>query len=176
MPVKGDILFTGSSSIRLWENLPSYFPTHQIIQRGFGGSHFSDLIYYIDKLVIKYRPSKVFIYEGDNDLYDDKSVSRVIKDAKRTIQLIHIEIPELPIYFISPKPSIARVSHQDKYLKFNKKLKSYCDKNDLLFFIDVWTPMFDESGNLIEGIFIEDGLHMNKKGYQIWQKIIAPYL
>jgi lysophospholipase L1-like esterase len=36
--------------------------------------------------------------------------------------------------------------------------------------------MLDESGKPRNDIFLSDGLHMNAKGYAIWQKIIEPYL
>ncbi len=36
--------------------------------------------------------------------------------------------------------------------------------------------MLAADGNPIPDIFIQDKLHMNAKGYAIWQKIIAPYL
>ena len=40
------ILFTGSSSIRLWPNLPQSFPQFNVLNTGFGGSQMSDLLYY----------------------------------------------------------------------------------------------------------------------------------
>jgi len=38
------------------------------------------------------------------------------------------------------------------------------------------STMLDVNGQVFKDIFIEDNLHMNAKGYQIWQKIIAPTL
>jgi lysophospholipase L1-like esterase len=36
--------------------------------------------------------------------------------------------------------------------------------------------MCDISGNVLPDLFIEDGLHMNKKGYDIWGKVIVEFL
>ena len=36
--------------------------------------------------------------------------------------------------------------------------------------------MLNENGEPIPEIFLEDSLHMNAKGYAIWQKEIQPYL
>jgi lysophospholipase L1-like esterase len=36
--------------------------------------------------------------------------------------------------------------------------------------------MLDADGNVRKDLFVEDGLHMNKKGYDIWTKVIRPYL
>jgi len=43
LPATNAVLFTGSSSIRLWANLPGYFPDKVILNRGFGGSQLSDV-------------------------------------------------------------------------------------------------------------------------------------
>ena len=48
-PPKDATLFIGSSSIRLWKSLASDFPTHKVINRGFGGSHISDSVHYADR-------------------------------------------------------------------------------------------------------------------------------
>ncbi len=74
----GIILFTGSSSIRKWDSLSVYFPEHQIINTGFGGSQMSDLLYYVDELILKYAPDKVFIYESDNDIAESKDSKEII--------------------------------------------------------------------------------------------------
>jgi lysophospholipase L1-like esterase len=36
--------------------------------------------------------------------------------------------------------------------------------------------MLSKDGTPNKSLFIEDELHMNAKGYAIWQKIIEPYL
>ena len=70
-PPKMANLFVGSSSIRMWKTLSEDFPGLPVINRGFGGSQMSDLLYYLNRLVIKDRPRQVFIYEGDNDISGD---------------------------------------------------------------------------------------------------------
>ena len=46
----------------------------------------------------------------------------------------------------------------------------------ILAFIDVYHAMLEKDGTPIKDIFVEDNLHMNEKGYKIWQRIIKPYL
>ena len=43
-------------------------------------------------------------------------------------------------------------------------------------FIDVHTKMLNQAGEPMPEIFLEDSLHMNAKGYDIWQKAIKPFL
>jgi lysophospholipase L1-like esterase len=45
-----------------------------------------------------------------------------------------------------------------------------------VYFVDLWKPMIGSDGVVFQDIFIEDGLHMNAKGYAIWKKEIGKYL
>lgn len=175
-PSEGVILFVGSSSIRFWVTLQQDFPDQEVLNRGFGGSHMSDLLYYLDELVLKYKPKKVFIYEGDNDINDKEDSASILKEATQIVQMIHQALPNTKIIFISAKPSIARWNLKNQYLQLNYRLRSYANQYSYLDYIDVWTPMLDAQGNPMADIFIEDNLHMNAKGYAIWQKVIEPYV
>ena len=168
-------VFTGSSSIRMGEDLQDRFPERQVINSGFGGSEASDLLYYIDELVLAYDPKKVFIYEGDNDLAEGKKPRAILRKLEEISNSIHVKYPGVPIVFISAKPSISRWNLRRKYRRFNRKLKKWTVKQADLFFVDVWNPMLDE-GRLDTSLFIEDGLHMTSEGYDIWEEILEPHL
>jgi lysophospholipase L1-like esterase len=170
------VVFTGSSSIRMWNDVQSYFPEYNVINNGFGGSHFSDLLHFYNELIVQPKPEILFIYEGDNDINDKKKPAKVLKEAKQLAGKIQNDLPGTRIVFISPKPSIARVQLKNSYITFNKKLKKYCEKNSKLEFADVWYPMLDNKGNVFKDVFLEDGLHMNKKGYDIWGSVINGFL
>jgi lysophospholipase L1-like esterase len=174
---KDVILFTGSSSIRMWSSLQSYFPKYNVVNRGFGGSQTSDLLYFFDKLILPYNPKKVFIYEGDNDISVGKSTSQILSTMDSVITLIRQRISKrVPIYVISPKPSISRWHLKDKYIEFNKGMSELASKKKKVYFIDVWTPALDVDGTVFKDIFLEDGLHMNSKGYAIWVNVLRKYL
>ena len=63
----GGIVFTGSSTIRLWD-LAKGFPDLAPLNRGFGGSHLADVRAYLPRLVLKHKPRLVVIRAGGNDL------------------------------------------------------------------------------------------------------------
>lgn len=175
-PGKQLVVFTGSSSIRMWEDVQDYFPAYNIINNGFGGSHFSDLLYYYNQLILKPKPEILFIYEGDNDIAGNKNPVKIKRQAKKLYKKIRQDLPATEIIFISPKPSIARENLKKEYEKLNKRLKKYCARKENLEFADVWFPMLGENGNVFQDLFIEDGLHMNKKGYDLWAKVISQHL
>ena len=45
-----------------------------------------------------------------------------------------------------------------------------------LRYVDVATPLLDESGKVMIDVFIDDGLHLNKKGTGIWATTIREAL
>jgi lysophospholipase L1-like esterase len=170
------VLFTGSSSIRLWKNLDVAFPEHNVLNMGFGGSEMADLLYYTDKLIIPFHPEQIFIYEGDNDLSIGRTAEQIIASADSILVLVRQHLPEAEVIFISPKPSLKRWELKAKYEDFNKKLSDWTSKRRNVRFADVWTPMLDRSGKVMQDIFIADGLHLNEKGYSIWTSALKKYL
>ncbi|APQ18279.1 GDSL-type esterase/lipase family protein [Maribacter hydrothermalis] len=168
---KETIVFTGSSSIRIWKKLEAEFPNHQIVNSGFGGSQASDLLYFINELVLSFNPKKVFIYEGDNDLWAKKRPIHVLDTTEDIIRRIKANNPSTQVILIAAKPSISRWKIRRKYKRFNRKLENLAKKDDQLNFVDVWNPMLNNK-KLKTDIFIEDGLHMNQKGYDIWYEAI----
>ena len=174
-PTENRIIFTGSSSIRLWVDFKSYFPNHNVINTGFGGSETSDLIYYQDLLIKQFKPKQVFIYEGDNDTNSGKSVASIMKDLKRLVESLKSDGIE-DIVLISSKPSIARWQLKNDYERLNARMLKFTQTDESLRFANVWDIMLDKSGKVRKDIFIEDDLHMNKKGYDLWIRVIEPLL
>ncbi len=174
--VREKLLFTGSSSIRMWDNIQKYFPEYQVMNTGFGGSQFTDLIYYADELILQHNPDRIFIYEGDNDIAEGKSPADVLEDAEELIRIIRKHDPDIPVYLISPKPSAARWELREIYEEANRTLSKLAEMQPGVIFIDVWNPMLNAEGGLDGDLFIEDGLHMTTKGYDIWGEVIRAAL
>src|SRR5688572_28408802 len=173
MPPANAVLFVGSSSIRLWTNLAAAFPNVQTIRRGFGGSQMADAAHFADRLVLKYKPRHVLVYEGDNDLAAGKSPEEVVGDFKEFVAKIHAELLKTKISFISIKPSPSREKIRDKALATNLAIKKMAKWNPKLEYIDIWNPMLGEDGKPMPDIFVADKLHLNAKGYDIWAKVIG---
>ncbi|MEO9894695.1 GDSL-type esterase/lipase family protein [Aurantibacter sp.] len=172
---KETIVFTGSSSVRMWKDVQNRFPNNQIVNSGFGGSHASDLLANLDELVLNFKPKKVFIYEGDNDISAKKRPKDIITTTNQIIEKIRQKNGDTEVILIAAKPSISRWELKRRYKKLNRKYKKLSIKDPLTNFADVWTPMI-YNRNVMQDIFIEDGLHMNAKGYDIWYNVIKNYI
>jgi lysophospholipase L1-like esterase len=179
MPPKGQIVFAGSSSFTKWKDVAMYFPGYPIINRGFGGATLVDLINYVDEAIIKYQPSQVFIYCGENDMADVDTVSpaTVLQRFKTLHTILLKKLPRATkIVFVSLKPSVARWHLESKFIEANKLIEGYIATQKNIQYLDVHAAMLDENKEVLKDIFIADKLHLNPKGYLIWQKQFAPYL
>ena len=163
-------VFTGSSSVRLWKGIANDCQQYTVVNTGFGGSQTSDLLYFLNELVLRFEAKKVFIYEGDNDINDRKSPDSILITMKQVVTKIHKTQPDTQIYLISAKPSPSRWNFKPQYEALNALLKSYCETNDKLTYIDVWDVMLNQKGRPEPSIFIADSLHMNRKGYALWKQ------
>lgn len=171
------ILFTGSSSIRMWKSLAADYSSSNTLNRGFGGSEMSDLLHFADQLIIHYNPKEIFIYEGDNDLNSGKEAADILKTADQLLRLIRQRLPKnVKVFFISAKPSLARWTLKEKYLDYNKKLEAWTRTEKKVTYVDVWAPLVDTNGEVLKDIFIADGLHLNEEGYRLWAGAIKKYL
>ena len=178
MPPKNAILFVGSSSFRMWTSLNQDFPIYSIINRAFGGSSLPDIIRYVDQVIIPYQPRQILIYCGDNDLASSDTISAqsVNMRFQQLFHQIRKQLPEAAIAFVSIKPSPKRQHILQKQAKCNELIKDFLKNQTKTAYIDVFSAMIDEKGNPNADLFVDDRLHMNKKGYAIWVQVIEPYL
>ncbi len=175
-PPSNAILFIGSSSFTMWKDVKEYFPGKQIINRGFGGSSLSHLIQYFDQVVQPYKPKQVVIYCGENDLtVDTVSPELVFYRFMQLFSMLRQLDNDLPIVYISIKPSPSRQSLMSRMEVTNKLIKKFLKKQPYTIFVDVYHAML-KRGEPDESLFIADRLHMNAKGYHIWQRKLQPVL
>ncbi len=175
-PPTNAILFTGSSSVRLWTNLTADFPKRVVLNRGFGGSHMSDLLHYFDRVVVPYHPKAIVVYEGDNDLAAGKTPAAVLKDYQEFVGRVEKQLPGTPIIFLAVKPSRARLAQIEVQREFNASLKALAAKHSGLSYVDTFTPILDAAGQPRNELLREDGLHLNEHGYAIWREVVEKFL
>lgn len=178
LPPEGAIVVTGSSSIRRWHStIREDLAPLTVIPRGFGGSTMADLQYFLDRIVIKYEPRAVVIYEGDNDTGAfGVPPEKIAEEFREIVTAVHNALPETRFYLISVKPSLARWEYWDVAQATNDLYKEMAAQSDKIFYIDIATPFLDEDGEVLDDIFVEDGLHLNEKGTRIWANTIKAAL
>jgi lysophospholipase L1-like esterase len=169
------VLFVGSSSIRLWMT-HEFFPELTVINRGFGGAHISDVIHFASQTILRYRPKLIVFYCGDNDIAAGKNPDQVLNDLKSLVDLIAKNLEKTQLIYISIKPSLSRWEFWAKMEETNKLISEYSKINESVHYLDIAQPMLEEDGKPNAHLFIEDGLHLNENGYELWNKLLSEYL
>jgi len=153
------------------------FPGYTIINRGFGGSSLPHVIRYAPDIIYPYKPSQVVIYCGENDFTAPGVTAETVFERFTTLfGMIRNELPKTHILYVSLKPSPSRLKYMPEMLKANDMIRTYIKKRSRSGYVDVYSKMLLADGSPMPDIFTGDNLHMNEKGYAIWQKAIKPYL
>ena len=174
---KKPILLVGSSSFTKWTDVKDYFPGKPIVNRAFGGSRLLDLNNYANELLDPYNPKQILIYCGENDVaMDNPTAEEVFGRFKTFFGKIRAKYPKVPVAYVSIKYSPSREQYWPIVKEVNQMIESYLKTQKRTDFIDITQVMNDANGKVRTDIFLEDMLHMKPEGYQLWTKVMAPYL
>lgn len=175
-PPKRPIVFTGSSTIRMWTNLTTDFPNMRVMNRGFGGSQVSDVNEHFERLILKYNPRQVVVYCGGNDINAGKSVEQVTADIEKFLDRMERDSPKTRVSYLAVALNPARWAQREKVAAVNNAIREMTSKRKNAEFIDIIPVMLQADGTPKPEIFLNDRLHMNEKGYALWKPVIAPRL
>jgi lysophospholipase L1-like esterase len=173
-PPKGEIVFVGSSTIRLWD-LATSFPELKAVNRDIIGSEIADATRLVDRLVTPHAPRIVVIYAGDNDIMGITS-EQVTINFERFVRAVHARLPAARILYIGIKPSLLRWGQVDRMRAANAAIEQFCERDDRLGFVDVDHAMLGWDEKPRPELYVEDGLHLTAAGYQILTALVRPFL
>jgi lysophospholipase L1-like esterase len=175
MPEPGGVLFIGSSSIRMWKSLEADMDPLPVINRGFGGSKTHEVLAVFDRIVLPYEPRVIVYYCGDNDLGTDNTDSEaaaegfIAFDGRARAEWPGVQVINIPI-----KPSLARWGNWEAMRRANEMVRAYCERTPGAVYVDTATPTLDASGEPDPAMFLEDGLHLSERGYEVWTSVVRP--
>lgn len=172
------VLFLGSSSIRLWEDIASDLTPWPVIARGYGGAKFSDLAVLAEQIIKPHAFRAVVIFVG-NDVTggkDDKTPQEVVDLFEHVVTTVRKQAPAAPIFLIEITPTPKRWAAWEKIAEVNAALRRACEAGEDLHFIRTAQYYLDADGQPVPKLFKEDQLHQNPDGYKIWSRLIRAEL
>lgn len=172
------VVFVGSSSIRFWDSLIEDMAPIPVVQRGFGGAKFNDVVYYADRLVSVHKPSAVVLFVGTNDISSSgtKSPEVLLASYKKFVEIVRLQQSHLPIYYIAITQSNLRWEHWAIAQKTNQLIINYTKQDENLYVIDTSSALMGADGKPDATNYRLDRLHLNEKGYAKWTNLIKPYI
>ncbi len=170
---EADTIFYGSSSVRMWTSLADDFSGLTPVNLGFGGSTLAACVWFFERVMVNYNPKRIVIYAGDNDLGDGRHPEEVFIFFQQLVAKMRQRFGDLPCYYVSLKPSVARFNIIEKFKYANNLIETEIVKNtDNWHFVNVYNDMVDAKGYPKKEYFVGDGLHLSVAGYQLWTQAI----
>ena len=174
--IKDDlVVFYGSSTIRLWESVKEDFQHSNTLNLGFGGAFISSLSQHFERLFTFEAPKVIVLFIGGNDLTLGWTAIRIVQKIKTLIEKINRKYPSSNILNLSIKPSLERAGEIKKIKEINKAMQVWAETKTFLKQIDFFDDLM-EGGKVNQDYFLQDGLHLNTKGYHVLKKKLKPYL
>jgi lysophospholipase L1-like esterase len=172
-----ETVFYGSSSFTLWKTLYEDFADLKPVNLGFGGSTLAACSWFFDRLLAPVVSAKtIIIYAGDNDLGDGRDPAEVCLFYRQLIGQIRSTFGNMPVYFISVKPSLKRWEIIDRIKLTNTLIQEEVSKDAFQHYIDIFPSMVNYQGYPRKSLFEPDGLHLSRDGYALWRKMILENL
>lgn len=175
-PPAGAILLAGDSQFYRWRTLSDDLPGYTIVNRGIDSLQSPDLLHYLDRLVLRYKPRLIVLHVGGNDVHQGRSAQQVLADFKTLVSRVRAALPTVPIAFTSITPSPGRWSEADVRREANRLVKAYTATEPHLHFIDLWDAFLGPDGKPRADLYGEDQIHPNHDGYLVRVKIMRPLL
>jgi lysophospholipase L1-like esterase len=170
------VLFVGSSTIRMWRTAES-FPDLPVVNRGFGGAQFPDLLRYRDEVLLHYpAPACIVLYCGDNDVASARKADQVSADFAELHRAIRAAFPKTVLVYLTIKPCPSRWQIWPEQKRANELIAAQCAQDPLARVADIATPLLATGSPPAETLFLEDKLHFSDAGYRLCTEVLRPIL
>ncbi|MED0935351.1 GDSL-type esterase/lipase family protein [Bacillus mobilis] len=161
--MQSDIVFLGDSHTDYFE-WNEHFRDKTISNQGIAGDTVENILKRIN-YVNSVNPKKIFVMMGINDLQGNKN-----PNAQIYIQSIfHVNKDKYPLYFGKDAKQL-----NVKIDNLNKDIADLSSKINNVYWINT-NDIFGAS-NQLPSKYTIDGLHLNKKGYELWIKNLNKYI
>lgn len=175
-PAAGQVLFVGSSTIRMWDGLEADMK-QPVLQRGFGGSKTREVLAVAERIVFPCRPATIVYYCGDNDLgTDNRDAAGAAQGFIEFAELARRRLPGVRLLYLSIKPSVARWSNWPAMAEANALVQRYAGSTEDVEFVDLAPTLLGPDGRPDPALFLADGLHLDRAGYARWAEIVRARL
>lgn len=175
---ENSILFVGSSSIRMWNDIVADMAPYHAIQRGYGGAKWSDVAVFIDRLIArhKFRAVVFFVANDISGGNNDKSAEEVAGLFSYILGRVREHNAEAPIFYVAVTPTPARFGVWPEIKAANVAARAVCERAKSTYFIGTESVFLNAKGKPRPELFRADKLHQNREGYVRWTAVIKSHL
>ncbi len=174
---KGDIVFIGDSITEQGLNWSIRFNDLRVRNRDISGDMTYGVLARLNELKAA-PPKAIFLKIGVNDIFNYhyikqvKDLASVSENIEKIVTQLNKSLPNTQIYVQSILPD-----HRDFITQMaqtvNQQIKAIEHAN--FTYIDLHTAFLSPQGTLKKSL-TTDGTHLNKAGYDLWAKQLAPIM
>lgn len=171
----GEIVFLGDSLTDLCE-WAEVFRNEKIKNRGICGDTTEGILNRISN-IIESKPQKLFLMIGINDLNQGVSVEDIANHYQVILETLKAQAPEITVFIQSLLPINNQIRNHDlnqQIVNLNARLKELAEAFSFQY-INLFSAFLDKNNHL-DIQYTSDGVHLNGKGYLVWQEIIQKYV
>ena len=166
------ILFIGSSTIRMWENIVQDMAPYHPIQRGYGGAKYGDLVVFAEEMISPHRFRAMVIFAGNDVLgkETDATPEQVAGWFRQIAAVARAREPNADVFCVAVTPTPARWNLWNRIQEVNAALQAACAEDPKLHFVPTSESYLDVNGDgkPKPEFYEDDNLHFNKDGYVVW--------
>ena len=168
------ILFLGSSSVRLWDDIASDMGPYHPIRRGYGGARFTDTAVFAERLIKPhdYAAMVVFVANDVTGRDTDTPLDEIERLVRHIIDVSRKHQPEAPVLLVEITPCSSRWDGWPKIRAVNYMLREITFTVPNTYFVETAEYYLDAENRPIDDYFRKDLLHQNAEGYRLWGKLI----
>lgn len=168
-------VFMGNSITEGWyKHNPDFFDSNNFVNRGIGGEVSSQMLLRFREDVIKLKPNRVVILAGTNDIAENQgpiSLDKVLGNIISMTELAQSNNIEVVLASVLPADRFEwrkELEPADKITTLNNRIQKYAEEKDILFIN--YHPKMANGKNGMKTEYSGDGVHPNKKGYNVMEK------
>jgi len=172
----GGTVFIGSSSFTKWKTLEKDMAQFDAVNRGFGGSHTDDLLYYARRILQPLQPARIVCYCGGNDVDQGRPAETIAANIQAFMKVVRQDFPGVKVYYFATNYTPKRAKRAGVIRDVNQAVQRWAQTTSDVIYVDAMTGLLDAEGNPMATLFLKDGIHLNADGYRIWQANITKAL
>ena len=164
-----DVAFLGDSLTDGYD-LAKYYPDFLTANRGIGGETSYGLEGRMALSVYDLKPKAAVILIGGNNL------DTMLDNYENLLIGMRDNLPETKVVLVSLTAMGRDWAFKNKIAAYNNVVIKKLAAKYGFEFVDVYTPLFDETTGELNSSYTNDGVHFNENGYRVVTDALTPVL
>nr|WP_290221490.1 GDSL-type esterase/lipase family protein [Trichocoleus desertorum] len=159
-------------SVVVGDSLSLWFPSQRLpegqlwLNQGISGDTTGGILQRLSAFA-QTRPDTIYVMAGINDLRRGHSDQLVLNNLRQIMRQLHQKHPGAEVVVQSILPTRYAAIPSSRIRSLNQRIAAIAQQEKVSF-LDLY-PYFTDTQDHLNRALTTDGLHLNPRGYQVWQ-------